>query len=156
MKNKYLIQLHDATRLHYDLRLEIDGVLASWALPKGPSTNPEEKRLAIQTPDHPLSYGSFEGVIEEGYGKGPVMLWDTGYYEPKNKDIPMHQQLAERKIEIFIHGKKLKGLWALIGFGDEADKWLFIKMHDEYESKKDITKGIQKSAVSDKTMEEIK
>lgn len=152
MKRKYSIQLHDASHLHYDLRLEINGKLASWAIPKGPSLNPKEKRLAIKTPDHEISYVDFEGIIKEGYGKGTVLLWDEGWYEPKN-NIPMEKQLQERKIEIFIHGKKLKGLWALIGFKEEEDMWLFFKMHDQYEDK---DKNIIDESYSTKTKRTLK
>jgi DNA ligase D-like protein (predicted 3'-phosphoesterase) len=106
----FVVQKHDASRLHYDFRLEINGVLASWAVPKGPSMNPAEKRLAIRTEDHPLEYADFEGVIPEGqYGAGTVMVWDKGEYKPEY-DVPPDEQLARGKIEMALHGKKLRGV----------------------------------------------
>src|ERR1700726_3453255 len=111
-KLSYLIQKHDATRLHYDLRLELDGVLLSWAVTKGPSLNPADKRLAVRTEDHPLSYGTFEGTIPEGqYGGGTVMLWDRGTWEPKGDP---HAGLKEGHLLFELQGRKLKGGWALI------------------------------------------
>jgi bifunctional non-homologous end joining protein LigD len=111
-KLSYLIQKHDATRLHYDFRLELDGVLLSWAVTKGPSLNPSDKRLAVRTEDHPLSYGSFEGTIPQGqYGGGTVMLWDRGTWEPK--DDP-HAGLKIGHLSFVLHGERLKGGWGLI------------------------------------------
>ena len=105
----YLIQKHDATRLHYDLRLELDGVLLSWAVTKGPSLNPSDKRLAVRTEDHPLSYGTFEGTIPKGqYGDGTVMLWDRGSWEPKGDPQPV---LRKRHLAFTLHGERLKGGW---------------------------------------------
>lgn len=119
---KYSIQKHDASTLHYDLRLEKEGVLKSWAIPKGPSQDPSDKRLAIQTEDHPLGYAFFEGEIEEGqYGAGKVQLWDKGSYDPI--------KWKENEIIIDIHGEKLVGKYVLIRFKpDENPKnWLFFK-----------------------------
>jgi bifunctional non-homologous end joining protein LigD len=105
----YLIQKQDATRLHYDLRLELDGVLLSWAVTKGPSLNPSDKRLAVRTEDHPLSYGTFEGTISKGqYGGGTVMLWDRGSWEPKGDPQPV---LRKRHLAFTLHGERLKGGW---------------------------------------------
>jgi bifunctional non-homologous end joining protein LigD len=105
----FVVQKHDASRLHYDFRLEINGVLVSWVVPKGPSMNPAEKRLAIRTEDHPLEYADFEGLIPEGqYGAGTVMVWDKGTYEPED-GIPPDEQLARGKIDVALHGKKLRG-----------------------------------------------
>src|SRR3981081_1984306 len=103
----FVVQKHDASHLHYDFRLAINGVLASWAVPKGPSMNPAEKHLAIRTEDHPLEYAEFEGVIPRGqYGAGTVMVWDRGTYDPKN-NIPPAKQLAQGKIDIELRGSKL-------------------------------------------------
>src|SRR5579871_3771033 len=103
----YLIQKHDATRLHYDLRLELDGVLLSWAVTKGPSLNPADKRLAVRTEDHPLSYGTFEGTIPKGeYGGGTVMLWDRGTWQPEGDP---HAALKKGHLAFILHGERLKG-----------------------------------------------
>jgi bifunctional non-homologous end joining protein LigD len=134
----FVVQKHDASRLHYDFRLEISGVLVSWALPKGPSMNPAEKHLAVRTEDHPVEYAEFEGIIPEGqYGAGTVMVWDTGTYGPKN-GVPPDQQLAQGKIDVELHGAKLRGGFTLIRTGkpsaDSSGKewWLLIKHRDEY------------------------
>ena len=119
----YTIQKHQATNLHYDLRLEMNKILKSWALPKIPPKTKGIKRLAIQVEDHPLEYATFEGIIPEGnYGAGQVKIWDKGTYELKEKD--------SKKIEIKIHGKKLKGNYVLIktGYGDKKKGWLFMKI----------------------------
>lgn len=162
-KSLYVIQKHDASHLHYDLRLEIDGVLVSWAIPKGPSLDPSVKRLAIQTDDHPMEYGDFEGIIPQGsYGAGTVMVWDIGSYENiKTKNgqlVPMGQCLKDGHIEVNIHGEKITGDFALIrthGMGAK-NSWLLIKMQDKYAStKKDPVKTRNKSALSGKTMNQI-
>lgn len=159
----FVIQQHDATAMHYDFRLEIDGVLKSWAIPKGPSTNPKEKHLAIETEDHPLEYAKFEGVIPEGeYGAGPVIIWDQGTYENVKKmegnDITMDELYKKGRIEVFLHGKKLQGAYALIktkGMGD--NKWLFFKMKDEFaDARKKVTKSMPESVESGKTIKEMK
>jgi bifunctional non-homologous end joining protein LigD len=124
-KNIFVVQKHNARNLHYDFRLEIDGVLKSWAVPKGPSTNPRDKRLAVMTEDHPLEYANFEGTIPEGeYGAGTVEIWDQGTWEPIGD---VETGLQERKLEFILHGKKLKGAWVLIGFKNEPKNWLLIK-----------------------------
>jgi bifunctional non-homologous end joining protein LigD len=126
----YLIQKHDATRLHYDLRLELDGVLLSWAVTKGPSLNPGDKRLAVRTEDHPLSYGKFEGTIPDGqYGGGTVMLWDRGIWEPKGDP---HEGLKKGHLIFNLHGERLKGAWNLVRMHRDGKKenWLFIKAKD--------------------------
>jgi bifunctional non-homologous end joining protein LigD len=130
-KLAYLIQKHDATRLHYDFRLELDGVLLSWAVTKGPSLNPADKRLAVRTEDHPLSYGSFEGTIPEGqYGGGTVMLWDTGWWEPVGDP---QAGLKKGHLSFLLHGDRLKGKWNLIRMrGDQKrENWLLIKEDDD-------------------------
>jgi DNA ligase D-like protein (predicted 3'-phosphoesterase) len=121
-KNIYLIQEHHATRLHWDLRLEMKGTLKSWALPKTPPKIKNLKRLAIQVEDHPLDYANFQGEIKDGYGKGTVKIWDKGAYEIVEKD--------KEKIEFQIHGKKLKGKYVLVNakLGGEKKNWLFFKV----------------------------
>lgn len=115
----YVIQRHDASNLHHDLRLEMDGVLKSWAIPKEPPTEKGIKRLAIQTEDHPLSYANFEGTIPEGqYGAGDVEIWDKGTYDL--------EKVEEDKIIVRIHGEKLEGKYCLIKFSDEEKNWLFF------------------------------
>ncbi|MFC1842447.1 DNA polymerase ligase N-terminal domain-containing protein [Candidatus Dependentiae bacterium] len=157
----FVIQKHDASRLHYDFRIEIEGVLVSWAVPKGPSVNPKEKRLAVRTDDHPISYSKFEGIIPEGnYGAGTVMVWDIGKYKNiKTKDgkkIPMEQCLQNGQIEIWLEGKKLKGGYALIRMKRKG-QWLLIKMKDEYaSSRKNPVNTQTKSALTERTLHEIK
>ncbi len=161
--NSFVVQMHDATNLHYDLRLEISGVLKSWAVPKGISMDPKIKRLAIETEDHPLDYGNFEGVIPEGYGAGTVMIWDKGKYEnikEKKEEgkgkMSMPESYSKGQIEVSLKGKKLKGNFALIKskspmFGKNA--WLLIKMNDEFANKS--IPNADKSAKSGKTMKQI-
>src|ERR1043165_9861428 len=111
---RYYIQRHAATRLHYDFRLELEGVLKSWAVPKGPSLNPADKRLAMQTEDHPLDYGGFEGGIPAGqYGAGPVMVWDRGTFEPEG-DLTASEQLQRGDLKFTLHGEKLRGSFVLV------------------------------------------
>ena len=127
----YLVQKHDATRLHYDFRLELDGVLLSWAVTKGPSLNPADKRLAVRTEDHPLSYGTFEGTIPQGeYGGGTVMMWDAGTWEPKGDP---RAGLKKGHLSFILHGERLKGGWGLIRMrGDgKRENWLLVKENDE-------------------------
>jgi bifunctional non-homologous end joining protein LigD len=137
-RRTFVVQKHDARQLHYDFRLAINGVLVSWAVPNGPSMNPAEKHLAIRTEDHPLKYAAFEGVIPEGqYGAGTVMVWDTGTYEPQN-GIPPDDQLARGKIDVELHGMKMRGGFTLIRTGKRStdrsgkERWLLIKQRDEY------------------------
>ncbi len=132
--NAFVVQKHDATRLHYDLRLELDGVLLSWAVTKGPSLVTGEKRLAVQVEDHPLDYGGFEGTIPKGeYGGGTVLLWDTGTWTPEGDP---HNGLAKGHLEFTLHGQKLNGGWHLVRMrgrpGDKHDNWLLIKAEDEF------------------------
>lgn len=134
----FVIQKHNASHLHYDLRLEINGTLKSWAVPKGPSTNPADKRLAMETEDHPMEYATFEGIIPEGnYGAGPVIVWDTGTFdniqEKDGKEISLNQSYKNGHIEVDLHGKKIQGGYALIRTAPaDEKKWLLIKMRDEY------------------------
>lgn len=143
---KFVVQEHHATALHYDFRLEIEGVLKSWAIPKGPSMNPHDHHLAIQTEDHPFEYRNFEGVIPEGnYGAGNVIIWDEGWYEPRDPKGSEQSLLADLKkghITFILHGTKLKGEFALIRMphAKEDNAWLIIKKGDEFASTIDITK----------------
>lgn len=151
----FVVQKHAASHLHYDFRLQIGNVLKSWAVPKGPSLSPKNKRLAVLTEDHPLEYASFEGIIPEGeYGAGVVMIWDKGKY--KNlKDISMKQAFEKGRIEIWLTGKKLEGGFALIRFRDK--NWLLIKMKDEKANlRKNPVKSQPRSVKSNKTLTEIK
>ncbi|MEX0934879.1 MAG: DNA polymerase ligase N-terminal domain-containing protein [Candidatus Paceibacterota bacterium] len=156
--NIFVIQKHDASRLHYDFRLEIGDVLVSWAVPKGPSTNPAEKRLAVMTEDHPISYADFEGVIPEGqYGGGSVIVWDRGTYRSiKEKD--MEEQLRDGHIEVWLEGEKLQGGYALINskLGGKEKNWLLVKMNDEKaDRRRNPVSTEPNSVLSGKTVEEI-
>jgi bifunctional non-homologous end joining protein LigD len=154
----YLIQKHDATRLHYDFRLELDGVLLSWAVTKGPSLNPADKRLAVRTEDHPLAYGSFEGTIPKGeYGGGTVMLWDQGTWAPKSDP---HAGLKKGHLAFELNGQRLKGGWNMIRMrGDgKRENWLLIKEADEAadtNSNGDFLDGQSSSITTGRSMEEI-
>jgi bifunctional non-homologous end joining protein LigD len=158
--NSFVIQKHAATRLHYDFRLELDGVLKSWAVPKGPSLDPKERHLAVHVEDHPLEYGGFEGIIPKGeYGGGTVMLWDKGTWEPLG-DAARDYRAGKLKFEL--HGKKLKGKWMLIRIrskpGNRAENWLLFKERDEYARSANefsVTESKAKSVVSQRTMEQI-
>ncbi|MFZ1677550.1 MAG: DNA polymerase ligase N-terminal domain-containing protein [Saprospiraceae bacterium] len=158
----FVIQKHAATRLHYDFRLEMEGVLKSWAVPKGPSTDPKTKRLAMMVEDHPYDYKDFEGSIPKGeYGGGTVIIWDQGLYEPiekidgkKAQEKFLLKQLKEGSVKVVMHGKKMKGEWALVKTHQSENSWLLIKHKDKYASDADITdKG--KSVISGKTIEQI-
>ena len=136
---RFVIQQHDATAMHYDFRLEAEGVLKSWAVPKGPSTDPRDKRLAMPTEDHPMEYASFEGVVPEGeYGAGPVIVWDEGTFrnltEEDGREIPLAQGLERGHVKFWLRGKKLRGGWSMrrttIG-RDSREKWLLVKLKDE-------------------------
>jgi DNA ligase D-like protein (predicted 3'-phosphoesterase) len=129
---RFVIQKHDATRLHYDFRLEVDGTLRSWAVPKGPSTDPREKRLAVEVEDHPLDYADFEGVIGEGYGSGAVIVWDAGTYRNLDEDRSMAEALEAGHARVWLEGHKLRGGWSLVRTGRGAKpQWLLIKRRDE-------------------------
>lgn len=156
----FVIQKHDATRLHYDLRLELDGVMKSWAVTRGPSLVPGEKRLAVQVEDHPVEYNTFEGTIPEGeYGGGTVMIWDRGTWTP---EIDPHKGLAKGHLSFTLDGKKLHGGWHLVRMhrrpGEKRDNWLLIKQHDDAERSardKDILEEKPLSVASGRSMEEI-
>ncbi|SFN58938.1 bifunctional non-homologous end joining protein LigD [Chryseobacterium oleae] len=137
----FVIQRHAASRLHYDFRLEMDGVLKSWAVPKGPSLDPKDKRLAMMVEDHPYDYKDFEGNIPEGnYGAGQVEVWDSGTYEPLDKDSKLSdekellKELRAGSLKFILHGKKLKGEFALVKMKNTEDNaWLLIKHKDQFE-----------------------
>jgi bifunctional non-homologous end joining protein LigD len=158
----FVVQKHDATRLHYDFRLAVNGVLASWAVPKGPSMNPADKRLAVRTEDHPLEYARFEGVIPPGqYGAGTVMVWDLGKYEPLEN--PPEEQLARGKLQIVLQGEKLRGGFTLVkienrSMNSRRDYWLLIKSRDEYAGPSwDIESArFDRSVLSGRSLKEIK
>jgi bifunctional non-homologous end joining protein LigD len=145
---RFVIQKHDASHLHYDFRLEMDGVLKSWAVPKGPSLNPADKRLAMMVEDHPFEYRNFEGIIPEGnYGGGTVIVWDEGTYEPleskglnrKEQEKLLLKQLHEGNLKFILHGKKLNGEFALFlmkGRGERS--WILMKKKDEFSSEKKL------------------
>ena len=132
----FCVQKHLASHLHYDFRLEHNGVLLSWAVPKGPSLDPKVKRLAMKVEDHPIEYGDFEGVIPEGYGMGIVMLWDQGSWEPLVDDVDAALKKGDLKLRL--NGVKLKGSWALIRTGGDGRSWLLLKHRDEWAGPLDI------------------
>jgi DNA ligase D-like protein (predicted 3'-phosphoesterase) len=164
----FVIQKHDASRLHYDFRLEIDDVLKSWAVPKGPSTDPRDKRLAVLTEDHPLDYADFEGVIPEGeYGAGTVLVWDCGTYrnlraEKKEGEgrADMAAAFDDGRIEVWLQGRKLSGGYALIhtgGRSGDEKQWLLIKMKDEGADARRNPVGTEPdSALTGRSLEEIR
>jgi len=155
----YVVQKHQASHLHYDFRLEWRGVLLSWAVPKGPSLDPSVKRLAARVEDHPVEYGSFEGVIPQGeYGGGTVMLWDRGTWTPEVPDVDAALRAGELKFTL--HGKKLKGSWVLVrtksGYGGPGkESWLLIKHRDRYASGNDVLEGMPRSVVSNRLLADI-
>jgi bifunctional non-homologous end joining protein LigD len=149
---KFVVLEHHSTRLHYDFRLEISGVLKSWAIPKGPSMNPADKRLAVMVEDHPLEYGDFEGIIPQGhYGAGPVLIWDSGEFQTEGNP---ETALKEGRLIFILEGKKLKGSFSLIlmkGRGTGKD-WLLIKGQDsfakrDWETKEELTEARKKRLV---------
>src|SRR5690242_15943421 len=158
----FVVQKHDATRLHYDFRLELDGVLMSWAVTKGPSTNPADKRLAVHVEDHPLDYGGFEGTIPKGqYGGGTVMLWDEGTWEPIGDP---HEGLKKGELKFVLHGKRMKGEWVLVHMKGRDQKtrsgarenWLLIKHNDEYATRTDgLTEEFTTSVETGRDLEGI-
>jgi bifunctional non-homologous end joining protein LigD len=146
---EFVIQKHRASSLHYDFRLEHDGVMLSWAVPKGPSLDPSNKRFAMQTEDHPIEYNRFEGVIPEGeYGGGTVMIWDRGTWEPEVEDVD--RALAKGDLKFTLHGQKLRGSWVLVRMRDR--QWLLIKHRDKAASTTDIIADKPRSAVSRRTL----
>ena len=158
----FVIQQHDASTMHFDFRLEVDGALRSWAVPKGPSTDPADKRLAIPTEDHPLEYADFEGVIPEGeYGAGAVLIWDRGSYrnlsEKDGERRSMAAALDDGHAIVELHGEKLQGGYALqrIG-GDDEPRWLLVKTDDEHaDARRNPVSTQPKSVASGRTLDEI-
>lgn len=160
---RFIIQKHDATRLHYDLRLELDGVFKSWAVTKGPSLDPHDKRLAVEVEDHPLGYGDFEGTIPKGqYGGGTVMLWDRGYWEPEGNKSP-EEALKKGDLKFVLQGKRLNGSFVLVRMRNDRDggkrtNWLLIKHHDDHSVEENgaaILDENMTSVASGRTMEQI-
>lgn len=155
----FVIQKHDASTLHYDFRLEVDGVLKSWAVPKGPSTNPGDKRLAMPTEDHPLGYADFEGTIpEQEYGGGTVMIWDRGSYaDLSDSQKSMQKQLANGHIKVWLEGQKIYGGYALTRTGTgKNERWLLVKMDDEKaDARRNPTSTQTDSVASGRTMRQI-
>ncbi|RAX41073.1 DNA ligase D [Rhizobium tropici] len=162
-RRRFVIQKHDATRLHYDLRLELDGVFKSWAVTKGPSMDPHDKRLAVEVEDHPLDYGDFEGTIPKGqYGGGTVMLWDRGYWEPEGSKTP-EQALAKGDFKFTLEGERLHGSFVLVRMRNDRDggkrtNWLLIKHHDDFSVEENgaaVLEDNATSVASGRTMEAI-
>src|SRR5260370_2798280 len=154
----FVVQKHRASQLHYDFRLEYDGTLLSWAVPKGPSLDPSVKRLAMQVEDHPIDYAKFEGVIPKGeYGGGTVMVWDIGSGTPERSDV--EAALKKGDLKFTLHVKKLRGSWVLVrtrGFGGSSKPtWLRIKHRDDYASDDDITQTKPKSVLSGRLLADI-
>ncbi|MBW1979645.1 MAG: DNA ligase [Deltaproteobacteria bacterium] len=158
----FVVQKHQARTLHYDFRLEVEGVLKSWALPKGPSTDPKQKRLAVPTEDHALEYATFEGVIpEDQYGAGTVMVWDLGTYRnlthKHGRLVPLAEAIAAGHLTFWLQGKKLRGGYALTRFRrGKQESWLLVKMADEEAAAhSDILQTAPRSALTGRTLEEI-
>ncbi|MEP6993188.1 MAG: DNA polymerase ligase N-terminal domain-containing protein [Acidobacteriota bacterium] len=156
-KLAFVIQKHRATALHYDFRLEWNGVMLSWAVPKGPSLDPSVKRLAMQVEDHPIEYNSFEGIIPEGeYGGGTVMIWDRGTWTPEGEDVDA--ALKKGELKLALDGEKLQGSWVLVRTrrrGEERPAWLLIKHRDSTAGAKDIAEEEPRSVVSGRLLVEI-
>ena len=159
----FVIQKHHASHLHYDFRLELKGVLKSWAVPKGPSMNPVVKRLAMHVEDHPWDYRNFEGIIPSGYGKGTVIVWDQGYYgtprgesaSKKDQEKALMKQYREGKMVLRLHGEKVKGDFALFRVSSRGENaWLLQKMEDDFATKKEISK-LSASELSGRTLDEV-
>ncbi len=157
----FCVQKHLASHLHYDFRLEWNGVLLSWAVPKGPSLDPKTKRLAMHVEDHPIEYGTFEGVIPEGYGAGIVMLWDQGTWKPESPDVDA--ALKKGDLKFTLDGYKLKGSWVLVrtggrwgpSSGGDGRSWLLIKHRDDWAGDVDIVEFAPRSVKSDGDFEDI-
>jgi DNA ligase D-like protein (predicted 3'-phosphoesterase) len=156
------VQKHDASRLHYDFRLEVDGVMKSWAVPKGPSLNPKVKRLATPTEDHPLEYQDFEGTIAQGeYGAGTVVVWDAGTYrnmtEQRGQEVPMDLALGGGHAAVWLAGQKLTGGFALTRFRTGKDEaWLLVKMSDDHaDAGADVLVDRPESVLTGRTLDEV-
>lgn len=157
---QFVIQEHRATSHHFDFRLEVSGVLKSWAVPKGPSTDPREKRLALMVDDHPVEYADFEGVIPQGrYGAGAVIVWDRGFFRnlraEKNDVMTMEESLSDGKVEVWLEGEKLRGGYVLIRTGSD-NKWLLKKMKDDAaDARRNPVNTQPESVVSGRTIEDV-
>ena len=150
----FVVQKHRATQLHYDFRLEADGVLKSWAVPKGPSLDPTVKRLAMEVQDHPVDYAKFEGVIPEGeYGGGTVMVWDYGTYAPEKKGENVTAALEKGELKFSLDGQKLKGSWVLVR--TRGRQWLLLKHRDYYTTEEEVTELAPVSILTRRTLAEI-
>jgi DNA ligase D-like protein (predicted 3'-phosphoesterase) len=157
---RFVVHEHRARSPHYDLRLEIDGALASWAVPKGPSTDPRVRRLAVPTEDHPLEYADFEGVIPAGeYGAGAVIVWDRGRYRNLREDCSLARARREGKLSFWLEGEKLRGAWALVRTGrarGERERWLLVKQRDEHaDARRRPTSTEPRSVLSGRTSAEL-
>jgi DNA ligase D-like protein (predicted 3'-phosphoesterase) len=155
---RFVIQKHDASSLHYDFRLEVDGTLRSWAVPKGPSTDPRVKRLAVQVEDHPLDYADFEGVIGEGnYGSGAVIVWDAGTYRNLDEERSISQALDAGHAKFWLEGEKLAGGWTLQRTrGGSKPQWLIIKRRDEgADARRNPQSAQPESVKSGRTIEQV-
>jgi DNA ligase D-like protein (predicted 3'-phosphoesterase) len=153
---RFVIQQHAATTLHFDFRLEVDGVLKSWAVPKGPSTDPREKRLAMEVEDHSLDYADFEGVIGEGYGAGRVIVWDAGSWHPLT-DGPAGEALTNGHLSFWLEGEKLRGGWTLQRtHAGQKPQWLLIKRRDEgADARRNSVSTQPESVLSGRTIDEV-
>jgi DNA ligase D-like protein (predicted 3'-phosphoesterase) len=158
-RDHFVIQQHDATTLHYDFRLEVDGTLRSWAVPKGPSPDPREKRLAVEVDDHSLEYGDFEGVVGAGRrGSGAVIVWDAGTYRNLDEDRSMAEALEAGHARFWLEGEKLRGGWTLHRTGGSGVKaqWLLIKRRDEHaDAERDPQRTEPASVKSGRTIEQV-
>jgi DNA ligase D-like protein (predicted 3'-phosphoesterase) len=161
---RFTIQKHSATSLHYDLRLEVDGVLASWAVPKGPSLDPRDKRLAMRTEDHPMDYLEFEGVIPKGeYGGGPVIVWDRGVFQnisetKSGKPMKLSEAIDKGDVKFFLLGEKVRGAYALVRTSKpgEREQWLLIKKRDEgADARRRPTSSQPESVLTGRTIEQV-
>jgi DNA ligase D-like protein (predicted 3'-phosphoesterase) len=158
----FVVQRHDATNLHFDFRLEIDGALVSWAVPKGPSVDPRDKRLAVHVEDHPLDYADFEGRIEDGYGEGTVVVWDTGGFdnvtEKDGEPVDAADALANGHLKVELHGEKLSGAFALTHtrMGGDEQNWMLVKVDDDgADRRRRPTSTQNESVLSGKTNEDF-
>ena len=162
---RFVIQKHDASSLHYDFRLEADGVLKSWAVPKGPSTDPGDQRLAVRTEDHPLDYAGFEGVIpQDQYGGGTVIVWDAGIYEDRSEGddgaiIDVAEAVEKGHVRVWLHGEKLRGGYDLVHarVGGDEDNWLLRKIDDdEADARRNPTSTEPASVLTGRTIEDVR
>ena len=154
---RFVVQKHAARRLHYDLRLEMEGVLRSWAIPRGPSLDPSEKRLAVYTEDHPLEYLHFEGVISRGqYGAGNMIVWDQGSYQCVGKETNPVRAWRQGTLDLRLYGEKLQGHWVLVKIKDSQNDWLLIKKDDPYaDPQKDLLEEMPESVLSGREVDEL-